>query len=329
MKLPRTIGLVFVGGLLLCTAAARAQSVVSSVSGLFDSAHYSEAESVARAEISKSDHQADLYYWMGRCSFELHDDDAAESNAEHAVQLDPDNSEYHDFLGVAAGHKAQFANWFAALALAKKAQHEFMEAVRLDSRNTRAHRDLIAFDVAAPGFVGGGEDKAQDEIAKLAAVDPVQADLARINFYENKKNWESANEQAEAVIAAKPREVDPYIEVASYYERREDPAGIRTAIAAMPKSAAPNPHIAYYRGVADFLAGDDLVESEASLKAYFQSPPPRREDLAPLSAAHTWLGRLYEKLGRRDSAEQEYRSALDLDSKDKTARDGLKRLGGS
>jgi predicted TPR repeat methyltransferase len=42
---------------------------------------------------------------------------------------------------------------------------------------------------------------------------------------------------------------------------------------------------------------------------------------------HEWLGRLYENKGDKPAAEKEYRTVLQLDAKDKNAREALKRLG--
>jgi Tfp pilus assembly protein PilF len=44
------------------------------------------------------------------------------------------------------------------------------------------------------------------------------------------------------------------------------------------------------------------------------------------ATAHEWLGRLYEDKGDRKSAEKEYQAALQLDPKDKSVRESLKRV---
>jgi TolA-binding protein len=42
--------------------------------------------------------------------------------------------------------------------------------------------------------------------------------------------------------------------------------------------------------------------------------------------AHEWLGRLHENQGEKESAVQEYKAALQLDPKNKSARESLKRV---
>jgi tetratricopeptide (TPR) repeat protein len=327
MKRSRTIvALLFVTALCLASSVW-AQTSLEAARKLFDQGHYSEAETLLRAETSKTPQRAILFYWLGRCAFELHDNDQAVNNAERAVELDPKVAAYHHFLARAYGHKAERANWFSGLSLAKKASHEFLAAVEIDPNNVGFQRDLISYYIRAPGIAGGGEDKAEAQVAELSAIDPIQAHLAKLELYEDKKKWGLAEEESKTVLASKPKNAGPYLELAEYYEAHEDSTGMRNAIAAIPQNAPADSRVHFYRGVADILAGDRLQEAETSLKTYLANLPQRREDHASRSASHRWLGKLYEKMGRRDSAAAEYRMAIELDPNDKVAQDGLRRTG--
>ncbi len=318
--------LLFVASLSFA-GTARAQTSVEEARNPFDQGHYAEAEKILRAEIAKTPHDAVLYYWLGRCAYEMHDSDQSVSNAERAVELDPKVAGYHNFLARAYGHKAEHSNWFTGLSLARKASHEFQEAVRIEPNNVRYERDLISYYIRAPGIAGGGDDKAEAQIAKLTAIDPVQGHLAKLDYYEDKKKWNLADDECKAVIAAKPKEIGPYLDLAEYYESHEDATGIRNVLAAIPQSAPADSRVLFYRAVADILAGDHLQEAETTLRSYMNNLPQRREDHASSSASHRWLGQLYEKLGKRDSAVSEYRLAIQLDPNDKASHDGLRRAG--
>ncbi len=300
---------------------------MDSAKALFNTGHYQEARNVLLGEVYKAPPQALLYYWVGRCEFELQDHDQAVNFAEKAVDLESKDAAYHHFLARTYGHKAEHANWFSGLSLARKASREFSQAVELEPNNIRYERDLIAFYVQAPGIAGGGEDKALEQIARLFAINPVQGHLARLEFYENRKKWSQAEQEVKNVLAAKPKDAGPYLEIAEYYENRSDVTGIRMALASIPKEAPADPRVHFYRGVADVLAGDRLDEAESSLKAYVSNLPQRREDHASRSATHVWLGRLYERQGKRETAASEYRLALEIDPNEKGAHEGLKRLG--
>jgi len=118
-----------------------AQSVVDSAKKLFDAGQFKDAETLVRAQIGKNSSDPALYYWLGKCAFELYDDDLAFNSAERAVELDPKNAEYHYFLGTASGYKAEHSNWFSGLSLARKTQHEFLTAVQLNPDKLEAQRE--------------------------------------------------------------------------------------------------------------------------------------------------------------------------------------------
>lgn len=309
------------------TTYSGAQTPLDDARKLFDQGRYSEAEKLLRAETGKTPPRADNYYWLARCAYELFDSDQAVANAERAVELDPKVAVYHHFLAVADGHKAEHSNWFTGLSLARKASHEFQEAVKLDPHNVAYQRDLISYYVRAPGIAGGGDDRAEAQIAQLTAIDPVQGHLAKLESYEDKRKWSLAEGECKAVLAAKPKEIGPYLEIAAHYESHEDATGIRETSAAIPQNLTGDPRMLFYRSVADILAGDRLQEAESSLKSYQANLPQRREDHASRSASHRWLGQLYEKLGKRDLAASEYRIAIEFNPNDKSAHDGLKRTG--
>jgi tetratricopeptide (TPR) repeat protein len=309
-------------------AAVHAQSPSDTAKQLYDSGHYKEARALLQSEVLKSPRQPALYYWLGKCAFELYDDDLGVASAERAVELEPSNAEYHYFLGTTFGHKAEHASWFSGLSLARKAQHEFLEAIQLNQNEINAQRDLISYDIAAPGIAGGGDDKAKAQIVKLFAINPLQGHLAQLEFFEDRRKWNEAAAEATSVLATKPKDVRPYLEVVEYLQNREDAMGMRNALSEIPREFSSDPHAEYYRAVADVLAGDDLVTAKALIETYLQrKPPPRREDHVTLADAHTWLGRLYEKVGQSQSAIGEYRTAIELEPKEKLARERLRNLG--
>src|SRR5579864_3258052 len=319
--------IAFASCLLLFCIGIPAQSAVDSAKKLFDTGQFKDAEVILRAEIGKNPNDPALHYWLAKCAFELYDDDLAFSSAERAVNLDPKNAEYHYFLGTTAGYKAEHSNWFSGLSLARKTQHEFLTAVQLNPDMLEAQRDLISYYIAAPGIAGGGDDKAQAQITQLDVLHVVSARLARMELYENRKKWTEADNEAKSVLAARPKQLKTFLEVAEYYQNREDATGIRNALAGVPPAAATDSHVIYYRAVANVIAGENLQEAQKSIDAYLsKQPPPLREDHVTLGDAHSWLERLHLKLGQRSSAAAECRSALKLEPKNRYAHDCIRRI---
>jgi Tfp pilus assembly protein PilF len=197
----------------------------------------------------------------------------------------------------------------------------------LNPDKLEAQRDLISYYIAAPGIAGGGDDKAQAQITQLDIVHVVSARLARMELYENRKKWTEADNEAKSVLAARPKQLKTFLEVAEYYQNREDATGIRNALAGVPRDTTADPHVTYYRAVADVIAGENLQEAQKSIDAYLSMQPrPLRQDHVTLGNAHSWMGRLYLKLGWRTSAVTECREALKLEPKNRYAHDCLKRI---
>ena len=136
--------------------------------------------------------QPQFHYLLGRSYYEMADYSRSITSLERAVELANANSQYHDWLGKAYGFKAeetQSLMFWSALSYARKAHHEFELAVQYDPGNLEAQRDLIQYLTNAPDFAGGGDDKALAQIDALTKVDPIEAQLARAQYWVYKKNF--------------------------------------------------------------------------------------------------------------------------------------------
>jgi len=114
--------------------------------------------------------ETDQLYQSGLYAIEKKDFKTAISDFEKVVKIEPDNSEYYRWLGHAYGLQAEQTSWFKAIGLAKKTRISFEKAVELDPENINALVDLREFYKQAPGFLGGGKDKADLITEKLKAL---------------------------------------------------------------------------------------------------------------------------------------------------------------
>ncbi len=326
MSFPSVSRKIFACVVVLATSVCMAASAVDTARTMFADGRYTEAKSTLAAEEANGSQDADVYYWLGRCDFELREFDAAIGEFEHAISLRGNVSEYHHWLGRSYGRKAEHSNWFSGVGLAKKTHAEFERAVDLDPRDFPAQRDLVTFQLRAPGFLGGGEDRAQAQITKIAALDPVQGHLAQKDLYVEYKEWSRADQECQAALAANPKDPDDYADVADYYDHRGNGAAVRATLAAAARNGVSSLQFDYYVGVAAVLVGDHYDEGETALRRYLADVPQRSAQPSHADA-HVWLGHLYDKQGKHDPAVDEYREALKSDPGNKAAREALKHGG--
>ena len=100
-------------------------------------------------------------FQQAQASYEAAQYQSSLAQIQQAIALDPDNSSYYHLLGKCYGRLAEHANPLLAYSLAKKTRKALEKAVELDGRNIRALQDLMQYYLQAPGFLGGGQQKAE------------------------------------------------------------------------------------------------------------------------------------------------------------------------
>jgi tetratricopeptide (TPR) repeat protein len=319
-------GVLFVT-LVLSAPASRADAAaaVQAARHQLDAGNYAGAISTLQAAVQSSSSNAELYYWLERSYYEIHDWDSAVAQGEKSVSLDPKNSLYHQWLGRSYGGKADRDRSYSD---AKKVKSEFKEAVTLNPSNIAAWRDLEEYCVSAPWIAGGSKDEGLEQVNAIAAIDPVAGHLARALYdREGMKNTDDAEKEIREVLAAKPKTPDAYFEVADFFRAVNKPADILTTMDAVAQVSPNDPRISFYRGIAGVLANANLPSAERDLKSYLASTPDR-SDWPEHASAREWLGRLYELQGKRADAAEQYREALQLlePNKRKEVNQRLKKL---
>jgi tetratricopeptide (TPR) repeat protein len=316
--------------LLACTAFAAPNKLKQDADldagrRAYEAGDYAKAILALQTAAAKDPKNGDIELLLAKSYLELQQHDAAIHSAERAVELDPKNSVYHEWLGRAYGDKADHAGWFSAISLAKKTRKEFQAAVELDERNFSARQALIEFDCSAPGMVGGGEDKAQPQIKKLAEMDAAEGHYAAGNCRRQKKDFVIADEEFTKALESKPKSAELIFDIGDYAVKRGQPERLM-AVAEAGERAAPNdPRVKFYRGVGLVLSKEEPEEAERLLQEY-ASKAPKRSGYPSPAAAHVWLGRLFENQNKTANAEKEFETALRLDPKNKMAQEALKKI---
>jgi tetratricopeptide (TPR) repeat protein len=294
----------------------------------YEGSDYAKAITELQAAAVKEPQNGEIQLLLTKSYLELQERDAAIASAEKAVAIDPKSSVYHEWLGRAYGEKADHASMFSAPGLARKTHREFEIAVQLDERNFSARQALIEFDCAAPGMVGGGEEKAKPEIQKLQSMDTSEWHYALGNCRRQKKDFADADVEFRLALESHPKSPELIFDIGDYAVRRSQ-ADRLIQVAELGGQAAPSDaRELFYRAAGMILRNEKLDHAERLLQEYLQKAP-KRSGFPRYATAHEWLGRLEENKGEKELAIKEYQAALQLDPKNKSARESLKRLGKS
>ena len=291
----------------------------------YNAGRYTRVVDALAREVESARDDAALHFLLGQSYYQLGEFPRAITVLERAVQLAPKESAYHDWLGKAYGRKAESSMFLSAMGWARKTHKEFEIAVQLNPNNFEAQRDLIRYEMNAPGIVDGGDGKALKHIEDLEKLDSLEGQLARGEFLTTKKEMEKADAVFQKILESNTDRIGVYFEAADYYRDRPNPEKMSEAIAAAEKVDPEDRRLKYYRGVAMVLEGKRLNQAELVLKSYLATVP-NNSDLPPHASAREWLGKLYEGQKRYAEAAQQYRLSLSLDPHNKSVEEALKRV---
>lgn len=152
----------------------------------------------------------------GQCYIGLEDYKKAIDVLEKAAG----DSESRMWLGRAYGRRAETAMPLLAPRYASKARQEFEKAVELDPKNILAMNDLFEYYLQAPGFLGGGKDKAEALSRRIAALNKAEGHWAQARLMEDRKDYGGAEKSLRAAAEADAKEVGRVLDLARFLARR-------------------------------------------------------------------------------------------------------------
>ena len=244
---------------------------------------------------------------------------------EKCVAAEPGNSKFHQWLGRALGLQAAQNGIVSGALSVRRVKAELEKAIELDPLNLEARQDLAVMYRAAPGFLGGSNAKAAEQVAFIRRHDPALASQLDGDFLFADKKYDAALRVYEESARLHPR---PMIQVriSLVYQNKED---WTQAFAALDKALALDanfPFALYQVGRTAALSGLELERGEKCLRTYITMPVREELENPSLSAAHSRLGNILEKKGDKGGARSEYETALAIDPKQKLAREALAKL---
>jgi tetratricopeptide (TPR) repeat protein len=225
---------------------------------------------------------AEAYALMGRNHYQRGDFKRATGLLEKAAAADPENADHFLWLGRAYGRRAETSSFVTAPGYATKARKNFEKAVELDPRHQEALNDLFSYYLEAPGFLGGGFDKATRLIDRIAALDPAEGLYARARLAEKRKEFGSAEKQLRRAAELAPQQVGRLIDLAKFLADQGRYQESEQSFQRAEKIAPDSPKLLYERAGTYIRSGRNLDKARELLKRYLEAnltpdDPPRQE----------------------------------------------------
>jgi tetratricopeptide (TPR) repeat protein len=245
---------------------------------------YKRTEYEAALKLLASAQQKDsaVYALMGQSYYMQGDMKKATESLEKAVALNPNESDYSLWLGRAMGRRAETSSFVTAPGYANKARAAFERAVALNPRNQEAISDLFEYYMEAPGFLGGGLDKAANLAGRMAALNPAEGAWAQSRLAEKRKQFGTAEQQLRRAMDLAPRQVGRVIDLAKFLAKtgryQESEETFRRAESIEPQSAK----LLYERASTYIETRRNIPLAKQLLKKYLEAQltpddPPRKQ----------------------------------------------------
>lgn len=246
---------------------------------LYDLTEFEESLKVLHALPQRD---AAVYELLGRNYFMTGDFKKATDALEKAVAADPRNSDYVLWLGRAYGRRAETSNPFSSMGHASKAKQYFERSVELNPRNIEALNDLLEYYMEAPGFLGGGMEKAKAIVARISQVDAGEGYWAQSVLDEKHKELGTAEEHLRRALELNPQKVGRLIDLARLLAKQGRFQESDQNFARAEQMAPEYPKLMYVRAEVYIKSGRNLELARNLLKRYLTAritpeDPPKTE----------------------------------------------------
>lgn len=237
---------------------------------------YRQTEYRAALAALKPAESADPAVWhlAGRAEFGLGEYSKAQSWFQKAAAAEPQRSEHYHWLGKAFGRRAETSSFLTAPKYAVECRKAFEKAVEVNPRHTEAWSDLLEYYLSAPGFLGGGLEKAEKAAARIGELDAVEKHFALARIAEAKNDLAGAEKEWRRAADLAPKQAGRWNDLARFLARQkrfaESDQAFDRALSAEPAAALKT---GYARAETLIEHRRNLPEARKLLDTYLAAAP--------------------------------------------------------
>ncbi|MEQ1885879.1 MAG: tetratricopeptide repeat protein [Bryobacteraceae bacterium] len=268
--------------LVLASGLAQAASVEwTNAYDLYQRTEYEKSLTVLQS-IQERDRDPDVLLLIGRNFYMMAEFKKATEVLEKAVLLKADDAETYLWLGRAWGRRAETANFLTAPGYATKARQFFEKSLALDPKNRDTIGDLFDFYMEAPGFLGGGKDKAEALAARVAKMDAAEGHYYQAQIDARRNALDSAEKHLRQAVELAPYQPGRLLDLAKFLATRGRTKESDAFFEKAAKIDPANPGLLFERAEILIKTNRNTDEARRLLQQYLKSPlkptdPSRRE----------------------------------------------------
>jgi tetratricopeptide (TPR) repeat protein len=270
---------IFTAILIAASVAQAAGPEIDEARKLYNATDFDRSLKVLQAIPTKD---GAVYGLMGRNYFMQGEYKKATEALEKAAAMEPSNAEYALWLGRAYGRRAETSNPFSAPSQASKARQCFERSVQLNPMNLDAQSDLFEYYLEAPGFLGGGLDKAEVTAAHIGRISPAEGEAAEAKLAEKRKESGRAEAYLRRAVELAPQQVGRLIDLARFLVKQGRFQEADQSFDRADKIAPDSPRLMFARAETYVKAHHNIETAKELLKRYMSMPttaddPPKSE----------------------------------------------------
>jgi tetratricopeptide (TPR) repeat protein len=274
--------------LAVAAIAGAADPQLAEAHKLYNSTDYDKSLKVLQ-EIQQKD--GPVYELMGRDYYMQADYKRATDALEKAVAMEPANAEFALWLGRAWGRRAETSSPFTAPIYASRARQNFERSVELNPIDLEAQSDLFEYYLEAPGFLGGGSDKAEATAERMTRINPAEGQWAEAKLAEKRKESRSAEAHLRRAVELAPQQVGKIIELARFLTKQGRYQEADQSFERAEIVAPNNPRVVFAKASIYIEAHHNLDVAKELLKRYMSmdlnpDDPPKSEAAKLLRQVH-------------------------------------------
>ena len=270
--------------LILAAALVRGESVEwTEAYELYQRTEYERSLSQLLALKEKD---AAVLQLIGRDYYMLAEYKKATETLEKASELKPNDAQTLLWLGRAWGRRAETGSFLNAPGYATKARQFFEKALAIDPNNREGVGDLFDFYMDAPGFLGGGQHKAEALAERVSKSDPAEGHYYLAQLEMRRNAYDAAERHLRDAVELAPYQVGRFMDLAKFLATRGRTKESDAVFQKAEEIAPDNPRLLFERASILVKTNRNPDEARRLLHRYLKSPltpnDPSRHDAEEL-----------------------------------------------